>query len=190
MKLSNTRTAVFAAFKLAILSSILVAGSSQRALAQDAAALDGECKSYVQKFYDYYVKESGHDSKASLDVRALKNKSFSFSPELNSKIMADNAAASKSPGEIVGLDFDPFLNSQENPGKYVAEKVSHKGDRYLVTVYQINGGKKESKPAVTPELEYKNKHWTFVNFHYVGNEPANENLLSILKILKAERRHK
>jgi hypothetical protein len=42
----------------------------------------------------------------------LKSK-YAFSPELASKLKEDLAAQEKSPGEIVGLDFDPFLNAQD-----------------------------------------------------------------------------
>jgi len=190
MKFSGGRTAL--TYMSMVLVSILLVGYLPQALGQNPPAPDAACKAYVQKFYDYYLKEVGKESKETADIRAIKSKNFAFSEELKMQLKADDAAAAKSPGEIVGLDFDPFLNAQDQPEHYVAEKVSQKGDHYLVSVYSVSGGKKEAKPAVTPELELKNKQWTFVNFHYGKSDiPDNENLLLILKTLRAERaKHK
>jgi hypothetical protein len=190
MKFSGGWTALI--YIPTVLALILLAGHLPQARGQNPHATDAACKAYVQKFFDYYLKEAGRESKETADIRAIKSKNFAFSEELKTQLKADDAAAAKSPGEIVGLDFDPFLNSQEQPEHYVAEKVSHKGDHYLVSVYSVSGGKKEAKPAVTPELELKNKQWTFVNFHYDKSDvPDNENLLLILKALRAERaKHK
>ena len=172
----------------AIAALVLIACQAPQAFGQKPCATDAECKAYVQKFFDYYVREASKDSKESADIRAINNKQFAFSQELQTQLKADDAAAVKSPGEIVGLDFDPFLNSQEQPAHCQAEKVTHTGDRYLVAVYSTLDGKKETKPNVTPELQLKNGQWTFVNFHYgKSNIPQNENLLLVLKALRAER---
>jgi hypothetical protein len=44
---------------------------------------------------------------------AIKTKSSVFSPQLALALKEDSAAQAKAEGEIVGLDFDPFLNSQD-----------------------------------------------------------------------------
>jgi hypothetical protein len=190
MKLSGGRIAL--TFVPTVLVLILLVGQLPQALSQNAPTPDAACKAYVQKFYDYYLKEAGRESKESADMRAIKSKTFAFSEELKSQLKADEAAAAKSPGEIVGLDFDPFLNAQDLMQHYVAENVSHKGDNFLVSVYAVSDGKKEAKPAVTPELALKNNQLTFVNFHYGKSDtPDNENLLLVLKALRAERaKHK
>jgi hypothetical protein len=167
---------------------MLISGLQMQARAQTPAGTDAACKAYVQKFYDYYVKESNKESKGSPDIRAIQNKDFAFSQELKTQLKEDNAASAKSAGEIVGLDFDPFLNSQEQPERYVVKEITHKGDHYLAAVYTTMGGKKEAKPAVTPELTFRDNQWTFVNFHYGKSDiPENENLLLILKVLKKDR---
>lgn len=186
MKVSGGRTALFNI--PTVLGLILLIGHQVPAKAQPASNTDADCKTYVQKFYDFYMKDCQKQSKESSDIRAIKNKNFSFSEELKTQLKADDAAAAKSPGEIVGLDFDPFMNCQDQPERYKAEKVSHKGNHYLVSVYSYTGGKREAKPAVTPELVLQGKQWTFVNFHYGQSDiPENENLLLILKALRAER---
>lgn len=118
----------------------------------------------------------------------MNNKNYAFSAELRKRLKEDADASAKSPGEIVGLDFDPFANCQDSPSRYVAAKVSSVGKSYLVDVYSIDGGKRSAQPAVTPELVRENGKWVFVNFHYgKTNIPENENLLSVLKALAESR---
>jgi hypothetical protein len=54
----------------------------------------------------------------------------------------DLAASKKSPGEIVGLDFDPFLNAQDIAERYLVGKITPKGDHYWVEVFGVWGGRK------------------------------------------------
>lgn len=150
------------------------------------------CKQFVQQFYDAYLAAD----KAALDADnhesaydiTLRDKKSNFSPELIAALQEDEAAAKKSPGEIVGLDFDPILAAQDIPERYVIGNVQTKGDRYLVEVFGFWNGKKNSKPDVVPELTFQNGNWVFANFHYGESEfPVNENLISVLKALKESR---
>jgi hypothetical protein len=51
------------------------------------------------------------------------------------------------------------------------------------------GGQKKSNPDVAPELAFENGQWIFTNFHYGKTDiPVNENLISVLQILKKDRR--
>lgn len=61
--------------------------------------------------------------------------------------------------------------------------------RYLADVYAYYRGNKSLQPAVVAELRSKPGRWVFVNFHYVNAsaDPENENLLSILAVLRADR---
>ncbi len=149
-----------------------------------AAASDSKsCQKFVGDFYSWYVAQA----KSGDPLRvALKKKQGTFSKELVLRLNEDYAAAAKSPGEVVGLDFDPLLNSQDFADKYVAAKVTKKGTRYLVEVFAVSGGKRDAKPAVVPELVLQGKQWVFTNFLYPDGTKT-ENLLSILKQLKAAR---
>jgi hypothetical protein len=60
--------------------------------------------------------------------------------------------------------------------------VHMKGDRYLVDVFVVRDGKKETKPWIIPELVSKNGQWMFTNFHY-----EEGNLASVLQQLKKDR---
>jgi len=142
------------------------------------------CRDFVQGFYDWYVPKTLKDNPGNTSDLALKYKSHAFSPELLRQLKEDSAAQAKVPGEIVGLDSDPYLNSQDPGERYVAGKITTKGDRCWVEVYGIWSGKKSEKPNVVPELMLKDVHWVFVNFHY----PEFGDLLSILKNLREGRR--
>jgi hypothetical protein len=154
-----------------------------------------DCGPFVQQFYNWYVaKENAlmkSNSRESALELTLREKRSSFSPELVKGLKEDLAASKKSPGEIVGLDFDPFLNAQDVAEHYLVGKITPKGDRYWVEVFGVWNGQKNSNPDVVPELAFENGHWIFTNFHYGKTDiPVNENLVSVLQVLKKDRGEK
>lgn len=137
----------------------------------------------VQEFYGWYVPIALKAQKEPAFVIALKKKSSLFSPELAQALKADAAAQAKVEGEIVGLDWDPFLNTQDPAPRYEAGKVTTKGDRALVEVMGIPSGEKNAKPDVLVELTLSDGKWRFTNFRSAdGND-----LLSSLKELRDAR---
>jgi hypothetical protein len=158
----------------------------------NAASPPEDCGQFVQRFYDWYLARENaltkENSQKSADEVALSEKASVFSSELVRALREDSAASKKSPGEIVGLDFDPFLNAQDVPERYLVGKVQRKSDHWLVEVFGLWNGKKNSSPDVIPELVLRNGRWIFVNFHYPESKiPINENLLGVLKELKKSR---
>lgn len=159
-------------------------------LAPSALAADTQgAKTFVQNFYDWYaVKQAKLDKAIDLE-KVLKLKANDFTADLTKKLKDDIAASSKSPDEIVGLDFDPIFSTNGDPyPKYVAGKITEKGGSILIDMHGVNHGKKNAKPDITPEVKQVKGKWQFANFHYGKSEfPENENLLSILKCLKESR---
>jgi hypothetical protein len=151
-----------------------------------------DCGPFVQQFYNWYVAKQNalvkrNSRESALEV-ALGEKRSSLSPELVKGLKEDLAASKKSPEEIVGLDFDPFLNAQDVAERYFVGNVTPKGDHYWVEVFGVWNGQKNSNPDVVPELVFENGHWIFTNFHYGKTDiPVNENLISILEVLKKDR---
>ncbi len=149
------------------------------------------CRKFVQEFYDWYLKQSKRDdNKDDPSSTALKTRKDSFDPPLIKKLEEDEAASAKSPDEIVGLDFDPFMNAQDVPESYTTGKVARKGQSYLVEVYGkwTGDNSKNRKPDVRPELVYRNNHFVFVNFLYPPSDiPVNADLISVLNELKRSR---
>jgi hypothetical protein len=177
---------------LLVLSALFVSPGllAQTTASQSAGdqAIEESCKKFVQAFYDWYLSKeaaSGKLSTPSMDA-VLKHKADALSPELYRRLKEDRDAEEKCKGEICGLDFDPFLNSQDPSAHFSAVNVTRKGSSYWVDVYGIESGKR--REHVIPELIHQNGQWIFVNFHYGKNKWTDDsNLLSILKELQADR---
>ncbi len=155
-------------------------------LAPIQSAESGSVRRFVQGFYDWYTPKAFGSGDA--ELAALKTKSEMFTPELRRALLEDWKASSENADEIVGLDFDPFLNSQDPYTKYLAEKVEKKGASWLVSVY---GSSKEGKSAVADVIakveKTKGKYgWRFTNFIY----DKSSNLLGVLREFKKEREKK
>lgn len=171
-----------------MLLSLLVGAFSFAFAAKATADDSSSCRTFVQSFYNWYVVKSKNSNAVSapLDV-ALRTRAADFSAELSRRLKEDTEASAKSPGEVVGLDFDPILNSQEEATPYKAEKVSFKGNDFLVDVFAIKNGKKSAAPVVQPELSHIGGKWQFVNFHYKIDK-KDDDLLNVLKILRDDRK--
>ena len=167
--------------KIIILSVLALFAWSAAGAAPPAADSPGK---FVQDFYNWYVPLAKHSHKeASSDV-ALKKRSADFSAELKKALQEDSAAAAKSPGEIVGIDWDPFLNSQETIDRCEIGKTTEKNGTFRVEVYDFLGGKKDKKPQIIAEVKSENGHWVFVNFW----NPDKGNLLDELRQLAKDRK--
>lgn len=143
-------------------------------------------QAFVQKFYDWYLQEGKREQAMDPLVSALKEKPELFDAPLAKALNEDLAASAKSPDEVVGLDFDPFLNAQDTCDPYTTGKVSRDGDSYQVQVF--GHGCSDQKPGqsdVTAVVKEKRGSWMFVNFLY----PGNGDLLTVLQALKKEREH-
>jgi hypothetical protein len=149
------------------------------------------CRDFVQQFYDWYV------SRVELHLRSrlagppsndvLRFRPQALSAELLQLLKDDIAAQAKVKDELVGLDFDPFLNSQDVISKFEVASVRVKDGRCNAVVNGIEGGKKQE--LVMPELTASGGTWVFINFHYGKSEfSQDENLLSTLKQLRDERK--
>ena len=135
---------------------------------------------FVQDFYDWYAPGA---AKAADERKEFnwETRASDFDPALLSALKEDEDAQAKAKGEIVGIDFDPFLASQDPCAPYKARNVVQKGDRFLVSVDCACENVTGENPAVTVELVMRDGHWVFVNFHYPEPKPSGSNLLGILK---------
>ena len=177
------------AFLIVAVTAMFVISQHAQADTSKSQSDINSCRDTVQKFYDWYLKSVQPTAKTSMTEAAMKAKPSLFDPALREKIVADLRASAKNPSEVVGLDFDPFLNAQDDPEKMAVGNATMKGGNCLVEVYRTSHGKRENKkPDVTPELALRNGQWTFVNFHYPpGSVPEDNDLLGVLKKLAADR---
>lgn len=169
--------------KLLFCCFLLTLPFSVQAQSENGVNASDSVKVFVQGFYDWYVPKALSSHSTPAWSTAVKEKGSCFSPELGRNLREDSEAQAKDEGEIVGLDFDPFLNSQDPGRRYSVGKVVPKGDSYLVEVHRIISGKPEAKLTATAEVTGKNGQWYFVNFIY----PGGHNLLGVLKALKDDR---
>ena len=144
-----------------------------------AKPADQSCRRFVQGFYDWYVPRILKSADTYEIV--LKNKPGLFSPALIRMLREDLSAAKANSGEIDGLDFDPFLNSQDPSTKFSVTKTKVVGTKCSAEVHGITDG--VNNEEVHPELTFENGAWRFVNFHY----EQNSDLIAMLKSLRADR---
>ena len=145
---------------------------------------------FVQQFYGWYVPQALSNHHGSAWDLALKDKGDEFSPNLLQASKEDSDAQAKAKNDIVGLDFDPFLNTQDPCKRYEVGTVTQTGSDYRVEVYGICSGKKKAKPDVVCEVGRRNSRWEFVNFHYpnlMKDYSNSADLLAILKLLREQR---
>jgi hypothetical protein len=150
------------------------------------------CRQFVQDFYDWYFGRLNLETKlqtlgpTTYEVLRLKPQLLSL--ELRRMLKEDTDAQAKNHDEIVGLDFDPFINAQDSEGAYWVESVTIKDGLCRASVWGTDSGKK--REIVDPELRFENQKWIFVNFYYPGSaNPSDENLIDLLTKLRNDRKH-
>jgi hypothetical protein len=143
------------------------------------------CKAFVQNFYHWYVPIAHReDLKGPASNLALKHKASAFSAGLYQALKADSEAQATSK-ELVGLDFDPFLNSQDPDPRYDVRAVKHAGQHCSAEVYGVGDSEKKTQPDVVAELIRAGEDWKFTNFEYPS---LKTDLLQVLTQLAADRR--
>jgi hypothetical protein len=137
---------------------------------------------FVQDFYRWYRPIAEKDNKEAADIIAIKQRPSAFSPQLLQALRDDAAAQAKS-ADLVGLEFDPFLNTQETIRYFGIGQITKKDDGYWVEINSSVSEKPDRKPFIAV-VNQSGGHWCFVNFRYPDD---NSDLLKILESLKHER---
>jgi hypothetical protein len=148
---------------------------------------NSSCRQFAQSFYDWYVPVWQKTTKEPSSNVALQRKAAVFEPELLRALKIDAEAQSRAKGEIVGLDFDPFLGSQDPADRYEIREATLQGDKCLVEIWEASRDSKlakPEKPAVVAELRLDKGRWQFLNFHY---PEVNADLVSVLEQLRKDR---
>lgn len=164
--------------KRILLSLILLFPLSVHAQSS-VASQSAQAEAFVKSFYNWYLQKGTNRNMD--DV--LKLKKEALSPELFKLLKADRDAQAKSPGEIVGLDFDPFLNAQDVAQKYEFGKAATKNGSEWIDIYGLWNGKKSKKPDLQAQVQCAAR-CVFVNFHYGSDIPENRDLIKLLKYLR------
>ena len=119
---------------------------------------------FTQAFYDWYA---GVGERSDVAVRARPS---GFAPQLLEALRLDFAAQSKNPDEIVGLDWDPFLDTQDPCNPYRVGQITRRGDTILVAVKGLcTDAAPHAGPDVIAEVGQAKGRWVFLDFRHVGD---------------------
>lgn len=147
--------------------------------------LDTSCRSFVQGFYDWYVPQALDENGGRAWELALQLQGQVFSPELFQQLKADAAAQEAADGDIVGLDFDPFLACQDCEAGYGVGGITLACVSCRAEVYRIRSDPKSQAVAVVPEVILLDGRWQFIDFHYLNpSRPEFASLLNQLSFLR------
>lgn len=174
-----SRTLLFA---LVLLSPISLYGQPS------GSALSG-CRAAVSAFYAWYVPLTTNSDKASFPI-ALRDRSAAFSPALLLALNDDASTQDKAVNGIAGIDFDPFVGSQDPADHYDIRNVRLKGNRCFAEIWRDSPKDRFPEPKMPDaiaELSQVRGTWRFDNFFY---PEVNANLVETLALLKTERRAK
>jgi hypothetical protein len=148
-------------------------------LAAQAKSTHSPAKSpteFVEQFYRWYTPVALRENPTPAWDIALKLKRSHFSPQL-ARLLKEDSDAQAACEELVGLDFDPIVGSQEPAERYEVGEPIRKGQLYKVDIYAVRYGSRSEKPDVKCEFVEKGGHFLFVNFFYRDGR----DLLTILK---------
>ncbi|MDB5116659.1 MAG: hypothetical protein JWQ79_2151 [Mucilaginibacter sp.] len=163
----------FSIFSVIILCMVTLLDVKAQAPVNEKA----EAKAFVQKFYDWYLplynKPLDRKNPVLPDVVALKQKSNYFDEPLRKALLDDAAEQAKSPGEIVGIDFDPFLGAQDNVLGYKLGDVKQVGNKFWIETSFGN--------HIVAEVKKAGGSWKFTDFIYPANGKMKQ--FSMLQML-------
>jgi len=128
------------------------------------AADEQSCRTFVQKFYDWYwnqfadkANDPNFDShKLHTYHEIARLRPAVLSPELIRLIRRDEKLQEEAKG-IANLDFDPFLNTQDPEGKYLIDSATVVNGQCRVHI---------ERGHLDAELKRSGSAWVFTNFHY------------------------
>jgi len=168
-----------------ILAPILIfaaSGLSQNRSATPAGNTEQGCRKFVQDFYDWYVPVAlQHHNEPASNI-ALRMKPSAFDPKLLRLLRRDFEAQSHA-SEIVGLDFDPFLDTQDPSERLTIQKVEKNGADCLVSVHSLSP---DEVRELVAEVKFSDGRWRFANFHYSEGK-KRWNLIKELNAWEADR---
>jgi hypothetical protein len=119
---------------------------------------------FVREFYDWYVPLANAPGSA-ID-RALKARPAAFDTTLARELTEDVAAQAKVKGELVGLDFDPVLASQDPCPRYEVGYIEVTTTTYNVHVTPTCDRAAGPEPRIVTEVATRSGGFAFVNFRY------------------------
>jgi len=124
-------------------------------------------------YQDHFAHEQRWD-------RTYERQRALFAPALATLLEADGRAAAANPDEVVGLDFDPLTDAQEEMTAFEVGPATRDGaDTIVPVVLRLAAQRSE----VRVRLAQSGGQWRVTNLHYPHGD-----LVSLLHRLAADRR--
>ena len=123
-------------------------------------------RKFVVQFYNWYPYLASEDGPTPAWRCAVRKRANIFSDRLNYLLDRDFSEQDKC-DDLIGLDFDPFLNTQDPAPHYEVGRIKFtRNGTYFADVYGIQAGIRRSKPDVDAVFRKKNAQWQFIDFFY------------------------
>lgn len=142
------------------------------------------CLGAAKRFYGWYVPVANRASDGPAFERALATKREVFDPKLYDALKGDADAQNRAAGEITGIDFDPFLQTQDPAQQYVVRNARVERDRCSVEIWR------EPKPEEHPSRAKPDAVADFVRAGTkwkMANVWSGDGKTDLLTVLAAER---
>ena len=115
-----------------VLALSTLTASSARAQRPETAT--PAARTFVERFITRYNGQFKETPDRPADWNPLTLIERSLTPDLVRALEEDRAAAAANQDEIVGLDFDPFTNSQDPCETYAAGRTAQRADTTMVEI--------------------------------------------------------
>jgi hypothetical protein len=134
-------------------------------------------REFVEQFYAWYAPRTEASDTAQGWNKALKLMYWDLSPQL-AKLLEEDSAAQAKCKELIGLDFDPILNTQDPAEQYEVGIIDKRGSHYFAKIHRVDSGRRKEASDVIAEFVRQGGRLFFLNFY----DPKGETgLVSILK---------
>jgi hypothetical protein len=140
---------------------------------------------FVGAFYAWYAPVALTANREPGAMIALRRRRTALAPALAKALAADLAAQARVPGEIVGLDADPFLNSQDPCETATVGAALRDGGAFRVPVFAICGGTRTPQPVAFAKVQVVKGRWVIADIFGADNTTS---LAATLQQLATERR--
>jgi hypothetical protein len=143
------------------------------------------CQKFAQDFYSWYLPFLVKHGYGVTLKTIIKKKQDLFDGPLLQMLLEDHEAQSKFMGDLVGIDWDPFLNTQDPAQKYTVQNTSVLHDNCDAETWSGRTlATKDPKPDVIAKLKWVDGGWKFVNF----DDPTKKSSIDLISALEEMRR--
>lgn len=172
---------------LALLLPCFTAAIGNDALAQRASApsaVEQDAMRFTQDFLRRYLGQFEESPERAANWNPLDGIREDLSPGLLAALAADRDASIANDDEIVGLDFDPFINAQDVCEAYEARAAVARDTTTDVGVYNTCDWGHPLIPDVIYQLQRHGDRWMVVDLRYGGGQ----SLLEVLAYYAEQRK--